>query len=169
MYKLFTTIFLLFLAAAWDAPAAAQEEEPAVDGDVRRCVNIRRIRRTRIVDDRNMLFYMPGRTVYHNILRQPCNGLEREGRFSYQVATGNLCTGDLIFVLHDDAFGGLRQGPACSIGAFHPITREDATALIEGTDEVIEAAPLPMPEPEDIGVEKEKDPDEPGEAEIPEA
>lgn len=167
MHKHFTTIFLLSLAFAWDVPAAAQEEEPVVDSDARRCLSPRRIRRTRIVDDRNMLFYLPGRTVYHNILRQPCNGLEREGRFTYQLTAGSLCSGDIIFVLHDDAFGGLRRGTSCSLGAFHEITREDATALIEGEDAVIEAKPLPLPEPESVGSE-EQEPREPQEPENPE-
>jgi hypothetical protein len=156
MHKHFAKILLLFLALAWETPVAAQEEEPAVDdANNRRCLSIRRIRSTRIIDDRNMLFYTPGRVVYHNILRQPCNSLEREGRFSYQVTTGSLCSGDMIFVLHDDAFNGFRRGNACSLGIFHEITREDATALIEGKDARIEAVPLPMPEPEEIGSDKE--------------
>ena len=160
MYKHFATIILLLFTLSWDAPAAAQEEEPVVDGDTRRCLNTRRIRRTRIVDDRNVLFYMPGSVVYHNILRQSCNGLKREGRFSYKTSAGNLCSSDIIYVLFDGAFGGLREGNACSLGVFHEITREDATALLEADDAVVEPAPLPMPEPEDVGSEEEE-PQEP--------
>lgn len=160
MNKLFATVLLALTALAWDAPADAQEEEPVVDGDVRRCLSTRRIRRTQIIDDRNMLYYVPGNVVYHNILMQPCNGLKREGRFSYKTAVGNLCSGDLIFVLYDDAFGGLRQGNACKIGVFHPITREHAKALLEGPEGDIEVVPLPMPEPEEIGA-GEEEPQEP--------
>ena len=163
MYKHFATIFILALVFAWEAPVAAQEEEPVVDGDTRRCLSTRRIRRTRIIDDRNILFYMPGKVVYHNILRQPCNGLEREGRFSYKTSAGSLCSSDVIFVLYDGALGGLREGNACGLGVFHEITREDATALLEAEDAKVEPAPLPMPEPEEIGADDEepKVPEEP--------
>lgn len=163
MYKLFTIIFLLSLAFAGDRPAAAQEEEPVVDDDVRRCLSTRSIRSTHIIDDRNMLFYAPGRRVYHNILRQPCNGLKREGRFTYRITGGSLCSGDIIFVLHDDSFDGFRQGPSCSLGAFHEISREAADALREGPDAKVEAQPLPMPEPAEVGNgdEKEEEPEEP--------
>ena len=164
MYKHFATIILVSVAFSWDASNAAQEEEPVVDGDTRRCLNIRRIRRTRIVDDRNMLFYASGSVVYHNILRQPCNGLAREGRYGYETSAGSLCTSDIIYVLYDDAFGGLRRGNACSLGTFHEITAEDAKALLESDNEKIEPAPLPMPEPEDVG----SDEDEAEEQDVPE-
>jgi len=163
MYKLFMTIFLLSFASAWDVPADAQEEEPVVDDDARRCLSTRRIRRTHIIDDRNMLYYAPGRRVYHTIPRQPCNGLKREGRFTYRVTGGSLCSGDIIFVLHDDSFDGFRQGASCSLGAFHEISQEAAAALREGPDAKVEAQPLPMPEPAEVGKddEKEEEPEEP--------
>ncbi len=92
MHKRIHTMLITWLAIAWALPAAAQEEEPSIDGDTTNCVSLRTVRRTTIVDDRNVLFYMRGGDVYHNILPRACNGLAREDRFSYKTSLGRLCT-----------------------------------------------------------------------------
>lgn len=135
-------------------PALAQDEEPTVDDGTTRCISIRSIRSTDIIDDRNVLFYMRGNVVYHNILSRRCPGLAREDRFSYKPSSGRLCDIDSINVLYRDA-RGMRTGAACGLGRFIKITREDAKALKEGPKEDPPPKPLPMPEPEEIGSEKE--------------
>ena len=117
MYKL-TLISAVFVASlAWASESAAQDEEPVYDEDSRTCISTRRIRRTQVIDDRNILFYVTGRDVYHNILPRACNGLRRENRFSYQTHGSQLCSRDAINVLFDHTWG-LRTGAACGLGTF---------------------------------------------------
>lgn len=141
-------------------PAALAEEEPVISDDSRRCINLRAIRHTEVVDDKNILFYLSRDRVYHNILPRACGGLKRENRFSYEVRSGNLCNTDRISVLYDDAFG-MRDGPSCRLGLFHEMTREDAEALKERINEPPRAEPVTLPEPQEVGVENEE-PEDPG-------
>lgn len=162
MYKQIRKLLIISIALNVGIPASAQDEDPVSDdlGDgSRSCIDLRSVRRTEVIDDRNILFYMRGRTVYHNILPHQCGGLAREDRFSYKTTAGRLCKLDLIRVLYNDPFG-LREGNACQLGVFHEITREDAKALKEGPDQELPANPLPMPAPQEVGVGAEE-PEEP--------
>ncbi len=158
----------LALALALSAPAGAQqpdagastEEEPVYDENTVECVPLRSIRRTEVLDDRNVLFYMRGTTVYHNILSRACGGLAREDRFSYETSMGRLCRMDYISVLYNDGFG-VRAGNRCSLGAFHKIDREDAEALREGLEGRPAANPLPLPTPQEVGEDEDAEEEEP--------
>lgn len=130
----------------------AQEEK---DESVRSCISVTRIRNTRVVDDRNVLFYLRGSQIYHNILPRQCHGLSREGRFSFHVPTGNLCQLDSIRVLYSAGLG-LEEGISCQLGYFHKITKEDAEGIIEGLQQQQEAKPLPPAEPEDVTKESDE-------------
>ena len=163
--------FLAIAAAFCVAiPVLGQEENPAeeeaeestgemMDDLTRSCISLRSLRRTEVIDDRNVLFRMRGRTVYHNILPNQCGGLGREKRFSYDSTFGRLCQGDLIRVLYSDSFGtfGMREGAGCRVGAFHKITQEDAKALKEGPVRApASSVPLPMPAPQEVGTATEE-------------
>jgi hypothetical protein len=149
MYKHMKKILIAGLCTIAALPLAAQEEEPVSDPMARECVDLRQVRRTEVVDDRNILFYMRGNLVYHNILPRQCGGLAREDRFSYRVAASRLCRMDDIRVLYNDP-NGLREGNHCGLGLFHEITKEDAKAFKEDLQRRPEAAPLPMPEPQEV-------------------
>ena len=178
MHKLIRNFLIAGVITCSAIPVLGQEEvtndEPidesidVTDGEkvgdaMRSCVTLRALRRTEIIDDRNILFRMRGRTIYHNILPRQCGGLAREDRFSYDSSMGRLCRGDMIRVLHSDSFGtyGMREGVACRLGAFHKISQEDAQALREAPVRQPSNIPLPMPSPQEVGA----DPDEPEEAE----
>ena len=116
------------LAASVPAPPLAAQEDGALDRTPQDCITVSRIRRTRIVDDRTILFYMRGSRVYRNILERECPRLEREGRFMYEIRGYRLCDIDTISVL--DRFGsGFSRGFTCRLGEFHPITREEAEEI----------------------------------------
>ena len=146
-----TAIAFAVPAIGQDEPVDNQPVEDVVDLDAEgeRCVNTRRISRTKVVDDRTIIFYMRGTETYVNILPRACNGLRRENRFSYQAQSSRLCDIDGIVVLYQMGTT-LRAGANCKLGLFHPITREDAKAIIEGP-QAPPANPLPLPEPEEIG------------------
>lgn len=109
--------------------ALAEEPEPdsgpsAIDillGETERCVNMNRIDRTEVINDRTIVFYMSGGDIYVNRLPHRCPGLRSRQAFMYKNTTNTLCNVDTIRVL--DNFGGsLRPGVACGLGEFHPVS-----------------------------------------------
>jgi hypothetical protein len=107
----------------------AEEAEPdsgpsAIDillGETERCVNMHRIDRTEVINDRTIVFYMSGGDIYVNRLPHRCPGLRSRQAFMYKNTTNTLCNVDTIRVL--DNFGGsLRPGVACGLGEFHPVS-----------------------------------------------
>lgn len=159
MNKILTFACLASLTAlAFPGAALAGGQEDVSDGEVRSCIRTPQIRNTKVIDDRNILFYMRGSTVYHVTLSRRCPGLRREGRFSYRTSTGNLCHLDTITVLYSGATG-LDPGASCGLGYFRKVTKEDAEALIEGLQKDPEAKPLPPADPEDMTEGERKEPE----------
>jgi hypothetical protein len=141
-------------------PSLADEVVDEIDDiNAKSCIRVRSLRSTKVIDDLNIIFYMVGSTVYHNILPRQCHGLAREDRFGYEVRSGNLCNLDTIRILYQ-AGTRMQEGNACRIGKFHPITKEDADALKEKLSELPQAEPIPLPEPEEIGADSEESGDE---------
>ena len=104
------------------------EEDFAIDREGERCINTRNIRSTDILDERTILFRMRGGDYFVNYLRNDCPGLVREERFSYRSSGGRLCQVDMIRVL--EQFGGfIQEGMSCGLGAFYPISEEEAEFL----------------------------------------
>lgn len=155
MHKLYTAFLVLSLGLFTMPATMAQDEEPIVDENVQRCINLRRVRSTDVIDDRNILFYMRGGEVFHNILPRTCNGLAREGRFSYRTSVNRICDIDSIAVLHDGV-RGMYEGARCGLGMFHEISPEDARAMKEDPSPAPEPNPLPMPEPEEVDDEDDE-------------
>ena len=144
-----TCLACLSMLPAGSALAADEQEDKDKDRDGRSCINASLIRSTRIIDDANILFYVRGSDIYHNQLPRQCNGLAREGRFSYRRTTSSLCQQDSIQVLYA-AGTGMRQGPMCGLGYFRKITEEDAEALLNPVEPEPVAEPLPPSSPEEI-------------------
>ena len=112
-----------------DAPVYELDEEDfAIDREGERCINTRNIRNTDILDARTILFRMRGGDYFVNYLRHDCRALVREERFSYRTTGGRLCQVDTIRVI--EQFGGfIQEGMSCGLGAFYPITEEEAEFL----------------------------------------
>jgi hypothetical protein len=143
---LLATAFCL-LALTLVAVTFAQDEGDVDEGG-ERCIDTRQIRTTRIIDNRNVLFYMRDRTIYHNELPRACSGLRRGKAISYRTSLSKLCSIDTITVL-DDYGAGMTQGPSCGLGKFRAITKEEADALRDGPNADIEAEPVEPAEPEE--------------------
>jgi len=125
-------------ANAAEAEAASESGENAAEdvlaevafGDPVDCVNSQRIRRTDVLSDREVLFFMYGSEVYLNKLPHRCSGLRIADAFSYEVRGSQLCHIDLIRVV--DSFGrGLRSGIACGLGKFLPVDPEQVPIVRE--------------------------------------
>ena len=84
------------------------------------CVELARIDRTRVRDNRTIDFHMRGREVYRNRLRHECSGLAFEDSFTYRTSTGRLCSVDLVTVNRSGGGGG-PGGPTCALGSFQRI------------------------------------------------
>ncbi|MBT8441943.1 MAG: hypothetical protein KJO76_06105 [Gammaproteobacteria bacterium] len=121
-----------------EAEAASDSDENAVEdllaevafGEPVDCVNTQRIRRTEILSDREILFFMHGSEVRLNKLPHRCAGLRRADTFSYEVRGSQLCHIDLIRVV--DNFGGrIRPGVACGLGKFLPVDVEQVPLIRE--------------------------------------
>ncbi len=153
IYMLILLACLLNLSAAGSSLADEVKVESA-----RKCINTRIVKRTEVVDDLNILFFMRGKTVYLNILPRQCRGLSRDRRFSFRTSLGRLCNLDRIRILNESGFG-LQEGKSCRLGYFHPITKEDIPEIIEGMHKLPESVPLPPAEIEDITVETDESQD----------
>ena len=139
-------IFAFCLSLATTAPALADAEKPK---NARSCISLRALKRTEIVDDQTIIFFMPGKKVYINLLPKACRGLSREGRFSYRVSGSQLCSHDRITIL--SAFStGLRDGRSCRLGYFQPIDKEIAADIMARPVHTPTAEPPAPPEPVDI-------------------
>jgi hypothetical protein len=137
---------ICLLALLNPGPLLADEEK---DENARNCINVSRIRSTKVVDDSSILFYMSGKTVYHNILPRQCRGLSRENRFSYRISGNTLCQLDSIRILYDSGFG-LEEGLSCGLGYFHEVTEEDIEIILDREPRPTQPEPLPPAEPEEI-------------------
>ncbi len=132
------------------APAIALASEEGVDGeDGQRCINSRTIRRTDVVDDSNIIFYMRGSKIYLNTLPKTCKGLSDERRFTYGSYTRSLCEFDRISVLKDSTFGAY-EGRACKLGRFRLVTQDDVAYLFEQRQRVPEAERVDPPPVEEL-------------------
>lgn len=107
--------------------AKEKSDEPSED-IAKRCVSLKRISRTDVIDDNNILFYMHGRKVYLNKLPHKCPGLARADAFMYRTSMSQLCDLDVITVLDNIGFGFMR-GPSCGLGTFYLIDKQRAKEL----------------------------------------
>ena len=151
-----TTLTLPLLVLAWSPNGNAQDEDPGADEETRRCISTRSIRRTRIVDDQNVLIYLSASNIYHNQLESACRGLKQVGTFSYSSSDGLLCTGDGIAAINSTVLDDVRPVPQCWLGVHRKISKEEADAMRDAARRgiPIEAMPLPLPEPAEVS-EKE--------------
>jgi hypothetical protein len=95
------------------------------------CVYMGDVRRTTILDDNNILFYMRNGTIYQNHLRNTCFMLRSTNRFTYDsTALRRLCVGDLIQVLPDASLGAPVPLATCNLGSYLPIDKDVADDLL---------------------------------------
>lgn len=92
-----------------------------------RCIPIKDIRRTEVVDDQNILFHVKNKKVYNNRLPHRCNGLAQANAFQYETSQSELCNVDIISVLSSTT-GTLVPGASCALGLFELTDPKKAAA-----------------------------------------
>ncbi len=135
----------LWMGDGWSDDGSTDDGRPeerqtkdAVTGAVK-CVQIRSIGTTDIIDDRTIVFHMRGRDVYLNRLPNRCPGLKIADAFGYETSLSVLCNVDIIRVLRN--FGGrFHSGAGCGLGMFEPTTKEEIALLKERPVEPAEKA-----------------------------
>lgn len=150
-------------AAAQDGADDAVDatETIEVDTDPERCVRVRSIRRTRVIDEQTIAFFMRNGDVYINSLPRRCPQLDREQRFAYEARGGQLCNTDVITVLMQFA-GRLDPGFTCRLSEFVPSNEETVALMIEaaeseGAAPPVTAEPVELPPEEGESGETEQD------------
>jgi hypothetical protein len=118
-------------------PGAAQQSEDAAVAAAtgpRACLPQPLIKRTKILDNRNIVFVTRQDEIYNNQLPKQCTSLNRRSLVNYGIANGRVCAGDRFQILLETAPKNFFPGPLCELGAFVPITEaelEDLTAMTE--------------------------------------
>ncbi|MBK9999753.1 MAG: hypothetical protein IPO97_01400 [Sphingomonadales bacterium] len=97
------------------APPEARETGEAVS-----CISISQIRESRVRNDQVIDFRTGTNKWYRNTLPNSCPSLGFEERFLYKTSLSQLCSVDIITVLHT-AGGSLTQGASCGLGKFQPV------------------------------------------------
>jgi len=122
-------VSVLCLATGQAQTGSTVEDAPEfMDRAGERCINVRSVRSTEVVDQRTILFHMRGGRIFANHLSWDCPTLAREKRFSYSLSTSRLCNVDVVTVI--EGYGrSIRSGAPCGLGMFYPITEEEADIL----------------------------------------
>jgi len=124
----FSRTLLILTIGLWNPFAAAEQEDPSLRWltnifedreNARRCLYLRRLGQTEVLDDQNILFYMKGSQVYLNHLPHRCSGLRRAGAFLFRTSSNQICNVDMITKL----------GGSCRLGWFSPIEKDLARDL----------------------------------------
>jgi hypothetical protein len=114
-------LMIAALAGAANARPLKPEQEAKIQpaGKPVDCVQASSIRETRVRDDSTIDFYMLGGKVYRNKLPHSCPELGFEERFGYSIVNNQLCSVDIIHVIHSPPS---IPGVSCGLGDFQPIT-----------------------------------------------
>lgn len=110
----------LVLAALGATPGYASDEDNTVRTGSD-CISVAQIRRTEVIDDRTVLFYMTGGRIRKVSLAFRCASLRFYGSFSYRTYTSRLCP------RVDEIVS--RSGSHCPIGDIDDISAKEAEAL----------------------------------------
>lgn len=118
------------LLSAGGVGQTAHADDTVAGVESKRCINARSIRRTEVINDDYVLFWVQGRRMFLNALPASCKGLSKDRRFSFETTTRSLCERDKIRILRESALG-VYEGRSCSLGPFRPVTDEELADFIE--------------------------------------
>jgi hypothetical protein len=147
---------LLGIAAVGDAARGIADETTAAKA----CLYQDELKKTKIIDDRSILFTTRGGQIYSNALPRRCPGLHPGALLNYAVEGRRICAGGAFQVLLDY---GTRRMPAaiCPLGTFVPISEAAAADMIalsenrssghvkrRGSRDLVRSSPVEAPAPE---------------------
>ena len=124
----FLSLAVLSLLLATAATAADTAAASVAAAKTERCLTIRSIRQTKVVDDQTIIFYTTGNRNYKNRLPHSCSGLAIADSFSYRTSQSQLCSVDIITVLNRMG-SNFAPGPSCGLGEFEEIDPQQLDEL----------------------------------------
>jgi uncharacterized protein DUF6491 len=134
MGKAFTTaaflsaLAMLSFSSMLRADDATAADNTTATDNAERCITLRSIKQTKILDDQNILFYTSGNRNYKNHLPYPCGGLAVADTFMYRTSESKLCNVDIITVLNKLS-SSFMPGPSCGLGMFEPVDQQQLDEL----------------------------------------
>jgi hypothetical protein len=129
MKRSITIFTLLFVITFFSPFVFAESQADKYLGERTTCLDVGRIKETRVLDDQTILFETYGGAVYISRLPAPCVGLRIAEGFSYSTSISKLCKHDIIEVVEEGPF----RGSTCGLGEF---------ILIKGVRRLRDAAEL---------------------------
>lgn len=144
----------LMVAALAGVPALGSAEEGS--SVAQSCIHHPSIKRSRVLNDRNILFVMNDDRMFNNVLPKQCPGMRRNTTLSYTYSNNSdLCNGSTVTVLERVGASsnttpftvpGSNQhialpAPAfvatfvCPIGLFVPVTQDEVDLIIATTEQ----------------------------------
>lgn len=104
-----------------------EASDPEGYGALERCIPVRAIRRSEVLDNRHVVFELPSKTYYLVQFKHECHQLRRNASIVYEPRGSQLCRLDDIRVLDGLTSGSV--GPPCSIPGFYEVTVEQVALL----------------------------------------
>lgn len=120
-------------ASAQDGAAEDSDDEPS--SVVQTCLNHPTIKRTKVLNDRNIVFITRDDTIYNNQLPRQCPSLKRGSLVNYGIEQSRLCAGGQFQVLWQLDMNRYAPAFVCQLGTFVPITEDELESLTAMTDE----------------------------------
>src|SRR3546814_10834989 len=108
---------LIAASAIYSSGVMAADKDTKSDnlrpvGEAVDCIYRPSIQHTEVRNDRTIDFHMNGSKIYRNTLPNSCPSLGSERKFSYKTSISQLCSVDIITVLHNMGGGHPPQGRA---------------------------------------------------------
>jgi hypothetical protein len=123
------TLLFAGVTRADDPVALTASNAPAIEtGKTENCLTASRIRRTTVVDDRTVLFYVAQNQIYKNVLPYKCSLLRSYDTIIYKPTNNQLCSVDTIAPL--DTSTPATVFARCGLGTFEQIDKITADKLI---------------------------------------
>ena len=112
--------------------AAAPDAAPGKPVAGRACIDLQRIRESRVRSDKVIDFVMVDGQILRSRLPYGCPQLGFERAFTYATSLSQLCSTDIITVIVQG--GGPSRGASCGLGEFSPISGDAAKAPLAAED-----------------------------------
>jgi hypothetical protein len=122
-------VLALLLTAGSSAQDGAEEDDGGGVGIAQACLDHPTLRRTRIINDRNIAFFMRNGKIYLNQLPRQCPSLRRTSLVNYAIENRSVCEGSLFQVMWEASTGNFVPSFVCRLGPFVPVTAEQLEDL----------------------------------------
>jgi hypothetical protein len=120
-------IGIFFVVTLFSLNVMAETKSEKYLGKKENCIDISRIKQSRVLDDQTILFEMRGGEIYLNRLPVRCVSLKIAGGFSYATSIDKLCKQDIIKVVQPSS----APATTCSIGEFVQFKEKGTVDKIE--------------------------------------